>query len=47
MLAYIREQSGGHFDPDLVDLFFRLYDKVKEVMVQDWEIVSRGAGPSL
>ena len=24
-LAYIREQSGKHFDPQAVDLFFRVF----------------------
>lgn len=41
VLAYIREQSGRHFDPELVDLFFRLYDRIQDVIIQDWNAATR------
>ena len=29
ILQYIREQSGKHFDPKIVDLFFESYDQLE------------------
>ncbi len=34
--AYIDSQRGKHFDPELVDLFFSLYDRIQEINRRDW-----------
>lgn len=31
VLGYIREQRGGHFDPELVDVFFSIYDVIRAI----------------
>ena len=34
--AYIDSQRGKHFDPELVDLFFTLHEKIQEINKRDW-----------
>jgi response regulator RpfG family c-di-GMP phosphodiesterase len=31
VLEYIREQKGRHFDPELVDVFFSIYDVIRAI----------------
>ncbi|VVS91194.1 hd-gyp domain [Desulfoluna spongiiphila] len=31
VLAYIRNEKGGQFDPELVDIFFDVYDELKRI----------------
>ena len=34
VLKHIREQSGKHFDPDVVDAFFSIYDVIKAIRMK-------------
>ena len=31
VLFYIKEQSGRHFDPELVSIFFEIYDVIRAI----------------
>jgi response regulator RpfG family c-di-GMP phosphodiesterase len=31
VLCYMREQRGKHFDPELVDVFFSIYDVIRAI----------------
>jgi putative two-component system response regulator len=33
-LAIVREGSGGHFDPDVVDAFFAIQDEILTIQKQ-------------
>jgi response regulator RpfG family c-di-GMP phosphodiesterase len=36
VLHHIRSQRGGHFDPELVDIFFEIYDIIRAIRTK-WE----------
>jgi HD-GYP domain-containing protein (c-di-GMP phosphodiesterase class II) len=36
VLHHMREESGKHFDPEIVDIFFEIYDVIKAIR-QKWE----------
>lgn len=43
VLEYIRGERGKHFDPELVDLFFSIYDEVSEITKHKWENIAEAA----